>query len=48
MKNVCLSICEIHHVMMAGLTGDGFSLISSKAGIWKGLALKEISTFWCV
>lgn len=42
---MCLSICEIHHVMVAGLMGDGFSLIRSKVGIWKGLNLKEISTF---
>lgn len=45
MKNVCLRICEIHYVMVAGLMYNRLSFTISKAGMWKELALEEISLF---
>lgn len=46
MKNVCLRICEIHYVMVAGLMYNRLSFTISKAGMWKELALEEISIFF--
>lgn len=47
-KNVCLRICEIHYVMVAGLMYNRFSFTISKTGMWKKLALEEISIFFGV